>query len=74
MKFSQQRISKFLKQLLRLIFNNLLIKDWNGYSATIRQGEVKTLCLEKGFDMKEIYDNKWLDIEPIFMEIGWSVD
>ncbi|MEO5949596.1 MAG: hypothetical protein ABIP74_04265 [Candidatus Saccharimonas sp.] len=59
-------------------FNELIAKYWNGYSATFTQDEVMKLVLKKfarstTVTRRTAYDNRWLDVEPIYREAGWKV-
>lgn len=55
------------------IFNDLIVMKWNGYAASFTQDEAVKLCEEAGFNMKQVYANKWLDIEPLYRSLGWNV-
>lgn len=55
------------------IFNDLIVIKWDGRVAYFTQDEAVKLCEEAGFNMKEVYANKWLDIEPLYRSLGWDV-
>ena len=55
------------------IFNDLIVRKWDGCSASFTQNEVAKLCKGAGFNMKEAYANKWFDIEPLYRSLGWDV-
>ena len=56
-------------------FNELIAKHFDGSSATIKQEEVVALIREKmNCTRNKVFDEKWLDIEPLFNDVGWRVD
>ena len=59
-------------------FNELIAKHWNGRTARFAQDEVVELILKKYARSKtvtrsSIFDNHWLDVEPVYREAGWKV-
>lgn len=57
------------------IFNQLILKNWNGERARITQNEV-VVEIMKRFQLNtsnKIFDEGWLHIEPIFLQSGWLV-
>jgi CO/xanthine dehydrogenase Mo-binding subunit len=57
------------------VFNNLIIKNWNGYSATISQNMAVNEIAEKlKMDTSEIFNNNWMNIEEAYRNKGWRVD
>lgn len=57
------------------VFNALIAKDWNGHSATVKQedavqGIMKALKITRNY----VFDNDYLEVEPIFREVGWNVE
>jgi len=59
-------------------FNELIAKYWTGSSARFTQDEVMRLVLKKfartnNVTRRSVYDNRWLDVEPIYREAGWKV-
>jgi hypothetical protein len=70
----------FIPDFVIRAFNNLLAKNYNGGSITIKQDviieEIITLAAESVIKVtrQRIYDNKWLDIEQIYKESGWDVE
>ncbi len=48
--------------------NELIVKNWSGTSAIIKQSEIKDQYLGEGR-----FDFSWLDFEPLFREAGWTV-
>lgn len=58
-------------------FNKLIASRWNGYSATINQIDVINHIIANCYGnitKREIYDNKYLDVESIFESVGWKVE
>jgi len=54
-------------------FNELIVKKFDGRSATVRQDEVISLLVTKGLKEEAIYENGWLDVEGIYEKSGWEV-
>lgn len=58
-------------------FNELIAKNFNGRSATVKQKDVVTLIVEKShdaFSRQQVFDNHWLDVEDVYREFGWKVE
>lgn len=68
-------------------FNELIVKNFDGYQSTIKQNEAISLIIAKTRSeessmndwypekiKKHIYDNHWLDIEDIYRKEGWLVE
>jgi hypothetical protein len=56
------------------VFNDLIVKYWSGSSATINQDEAAKLIAKKlKCSTEKLYDNHWMDVEPIYKKAGWSV-
>jgi hypothetical protein len=55
-------------------FNRLIgEKATNGY-ALILEEEVITELTKQGLKRVDIFDKGWLNIEPLYEEVGWNVD
>jgi hypothetical protein len=59
-------------------FNELIAKNWNGSYSEFKQDDVIDLILGKMDWPKEsrhdLFENNWLDVEPIYEAQGWKVD
>lgn len=56
-------------------FNELIAKNWRSTEAVIKQRDVVKLILEKlNIESGQIYDNGWLDVEPVYRKAGWNVE
>lgn len=55
-------------------FNELIVQNWDGSSATIIQDEVVALMVKKGLKLEEIFGKGWLDVEGVYRSVGWSVE
>ena len=59
--------------------NELLIKNYNGGTITIRQTDIVALFLEKvkgsaeKWTSSKVSDKRQLDIEPLYKQYGWKV-
>jgi len=68
--------------------NTLLTKKFNGYNAIIMQNDVVDLAIKLILEARkeeitgpnsdlirtQIFENQWLDVEPIFEKFGWKVE
>lgn len=55
------------------VFNGLIAENARRGEATVKQFDAVGRLVEMGFDRREIYDKKWLDIEDIYRAVGWTV-
>jgi hypothetical protein len=55
-------------------FNELILKNYHGTSAIVKQEDVVVLMLEKGLEREDIFDNNWLDVENVYRRAGWHVE
>jgi hypothetical protein len=59
-------------------FNELIAEKWNGSSSTVKQADAVERIIKKfGWDKEqedELWDDNWLDVEPIFRKAGWKVE
>jgi len=59
--------------------NNLLKKKFRGSSCSIKQKDIESeiinIAFKEGKEITsgDIYDNKWMDFEAIFIKVGWKV-
>ena len=51
-------------------FNELIQRDWDGNSATVKQDDV---IAKLNVDRGKIFAEGWLNVEPLFEEAGWTV-
>lgn len=56
-------------------FNKLIMIKFDGSQSHIKQKEAVSAIMKnmKLKDSKKIFDNHWLDVEPIFRKAGWKV-
>ncbi len=57
-----------------VIFNSLIAENAMRGVARVNQFDVVGRLEELGFDRKEIYKKKWLDVEELYRKKGWSVE
>ncbi len=55
-------------------FNELILKDFDGTSATVGQKEVTRLIGKKGISSTKLFNNHWLDVEQLYRNAGWIVN
>lgn len=71
---------KFFPPEIIEAFNELITKNFNGGEARVLQKEIQALALSKmvkngrNASSKDIYDNGWMDVEPLFRASGWRVE
>lgn len=57
--------------------NDLIIKNYNGQSFTLKQDTIiQEICINMQIDSESrqlVIDNKWLDFENIYKKVGWNV-
>lgn len=54
-------------------FNKLIEKDWDGYQSIVLQDEVLDILEENGFDRRDVFRYRYLDIEDLYNAEGWEV-
>ncbi len=76
---AQFKVSKVPRFVIET-FNDLIKNKFDGHSAVIKQDEVVVAIVERystsddQISAKKIFDNHWLDVEPIFKAAGWKVE
>ena len=55
-------------------FNQLIIKNFDGNSAFIKQEDaIKLIQSKMEITRENLFKNKWLDVEEIYRYYGWNV-
>lgn len=54
-------------------FNTLIGQNWNGQCATVYQDDVLDAIQQAGYTADEIFNKKWMDVEPSYRDAGWKV-
>ena len=55
-------------------FNELIAKNFTkGVSVVVQRQVVDLITARLDVDSDEVFENRWLDIEEIYEEAGWSV-
>tara|TARA_R110000764_G_scaffold229104_1_gene319874 strand:- start:226 stop:540 length:315 start_codon:yes stop_codon:yes gene_type:complete len=60
-------------------FNEMIVEEWGSNSATFKQDKVLTRIVKLSVEQNsrttrsKIIKNRWLDIEDIYRESGWTV-
>lgn len=56
------------------VFNDLIAKGWNGSYSTVRmETAATTIKSHAQYNNERIYDEGWMDIEPLYRKAGWKV-
>ena len=56
------------------VFNDLIVRDFNGMAARVIQGEAAELIAERpGTTVEEVFRRGLLDVEEVYRAAGWSV-
>ncbi len=55
------------------IFNQLIVENFNGQSATVMQKDVMNLIRKKIPNPREAFGKGWLDVEDSYRSAGWKV-
>ena len=56
------------------IVDRLLTEKFSNGRATIKQEEIVTALVAKGYNRNEIFDRHWLDFEEVYRSAGWKVE
>lgn len=56
------------------VFNELILEGLDSGESTVYQKEVVKRLVKKGLSSTEIFDNGWLNVEPIYRKAGWIVE
>lgn len=61
------------------VVNKLIQEKWDGHEAIIKQDEIMDIVSSDDEDddkpsRQKIYDQGWLDFEPLYREVGWNVE
>jgi hypothetical protein len=73
-QFSENKNNRIPPEVIE-IFNELIVKHWNGEKARFTQDAVVSEIMKK-FKLNtsnKIFDENWLNIEAIFLTSGWLV-
>lgn len=65
---------KILPQEVIETFNELIAKNYCNGTSRINQQEIITSLSVKGISRQDIFNNKYLDVEPIYEAEGWEVE
>lgn len=56
------------------VFNELIVLDWSGRSAVVKQEDVVQLLIERhGMNRNEIFSQHLLNVEDSYRRLGWTV-
>lgn len=70
---SVKKVSPQIPDEVFKIFNQAIKDKFDGQSATVLQKDVVSALKKGGFNEREIYDKKWLDVETSYRKAGWEV-
>lgn len=54
-------------------FNETIALHFDGRASNFTTIEIVSAIVKKGISRKVIFDNHYLDVEPIFEAVGWKV-
>lgn len=58
-----------------LVWNMLINKYWDGYSSIVMQRDaVSEIASSLGIQEKEVFANKYLDIDQLYRDVGWKIE
>ena len=56
-------------------FNELITKNFNGSSSTVKQSDAVALIMQKMDCARDkVFSEHWLDVEILFRDAGWRVE
>ena len=74
----EKQFVEAIPDIIIKVVNNLIVKHWEplNHKAVIKQDEIldEIIVLDETLTHSKVFNNHWLDIEPIYREIGWKVD
>ena len=57
------------------VFNELIVDNWDGHSATVMQDDAaKKIAKKLKITTEQVYARSLLDIEGIYRKAGWKVE
>lgn len=56
------------------VFNELIVREFEGERATIKQDEVVAILVQRGFSRADIFAEHHLDVETAYRRAGWRVN
>lgn len=54
-------------------FNELIERNFDGLSADVQQDHIVEILVSRGFDRKKIFEDRLLNVEPLYEKAGWRV-
>ncbi len=73
----EKQFVEAIPDIIIKVVNNLIVKHWEplNHKAVVKQNEIldEVIVLDETLTHSKIFDNHWLDIEPIYRKIGWNV-
>ncbi len=70
---AKQKEGQFPEEVFQA-FNEIIAANYVDGRANFTQDAVVTLMISKGLVKEDIYDNNWLDVEPVYEKAGWKVE
>ncbi len=55
------------------VFNELINEKFGNNRAYVHQSLVDSRLTKLGFNMREVYDKGWLNVEKLYRDSGWLV-
>lgn len=66
---------QYLPEEVFQAFNQMIAQNWDGSQATFTQREILARLVEVvNMNRSEIYERRYLDVEPCYRAEGWEVE
>ena len=63
-----------VSDLVIKIFNDYIVRSWNGTCACVNKDKVRDILTSKGYNFEAMMKQGGLKIEPLFEKEGWIVE
>lgn len=71
----QNKKDEQLPEEVFIVFNDIIIENWDGHSATVMQDEVaKRIAKALKITTTQVYNRNLLDVENAYTKAGWKVE
>lgn len=63
-----------VSDLVIKIFNDYIVRSWNGTCACVNKDKVREILTNKGYNFEAMMEQGGLKIEPLFTHEGWHIE